>query len=493
MFVTSLKPIGVFASLFLLASCTTSKSGEELAKANCSNCHQYTPPQMLDKTTWEKSVLPEMAFRMGLVNYGLKTKKFDELNDALPLLPTQPMVTEEEFKRISEYFMMNAPDSLSVPPRETPDNLTQFEVERVNLTNSLPFICMVKQDSAGRIFVGGRDRSLFLLRKDFTVANKFTLTSAPSYVHAESDGLLCLEMGIMDPNDKFAGSLVNLDLKTRDAKTVIDSLKRPVYFEQADLNGDHQSDILICEFGNYAGKLEVFEKLASGDYKPHVIESSPGSRKTIIQDFNSDGKPDILALFSQGNERINLYLNRGNFKFDASTILSFPAVYGSSYFEVHDFNGDGFFDILMTNGDNSDYSPILKPYHGVRIFENDGTNKFNERWFYPINGASWTVARDFDTDGDLDIAAITFFPDYKSNPQESFIYFENHHGHFKPFAIPGAPAARWLVMEAADVDGDTDTDLILGALDFKPDDNTLYQQWQKDPVALLVLKNKLRR
>lgn len=49
---------------------------------------------------------------------------------------------------------------------------------------------------------------------------------------------------------------------------------------------------------------------------------------------------------------------------------------------MHDFNGDGKLDIVYVNGDNFDYSRVLKPYHGIRILENDGKNNFHERYFF---------------------------------------------------------------------------------------------------------------
>ena len=48
-------------------------------------------------------------------------------------------------------------------------------------------------------------------------------------------------------------------------------------------------------------------------------------------------------------------------------------------------------------------------------------------------------------------------------------------------------------METADIDDDSDMDIILAALAFPtavPD--SLYQQWQKSGTSLLVLKNMLR-
>lgn len=59
---------------------------------------------------------------------------------------------------------------------------------------------------------------------------------------------------------------------------------------------------------------------------------------------------------------------------------------------------------------------ILKPYHGIRIFQQNSEGNFIQSWFFPIYGASQAAAFDFDQDGDLDIAAISFFAD-----------FDNHH------------------------------------------------------------------
>ncbi len=35
------------------------------------------------------------------------------------------------------------------------------------------------------------------------------------------------------------------------------------------------------------------------------------------------------------------------------------------------------------------------------------------------------MARDFDGDGDLDLAVIAFFADYPKQPEEGFVYLEN--------------------------------------------------------------------
>ncbi len=61
-------------------------------------------------------------------------------------------------------------------------------------------------------------------------------------------------------------------------------------------------------------------------------------------------------------------------------------------------------DILYTCGDNSDFSKVLKPYHGVYIFTNQSNWKFKQTYFYHIDGCTKAIAADFDHDGDLDVA-----------------------------------------------------------------------------------------
>src|SRR5204863_4559545 len=139
-------------------------------------------------------------------------------------------------------------------------------------------------------------------------------------------------------------------------------------------------------------------------------------------------------------------------------------------FELDDFNNDGYKDILYTCGDNADYShTALKNYHGVYIFINDGKDNFTQQYFFPIHGCYKAIAKDFDNDGDLDIAAISFFPDEKNQPQEAFVYLENkgnsyfgNHFQFEPYSIKEFNAGKWLTMDAGDIDGDGDEDIVLG-------------------------------
>jgi hypothetical protein len=261
----------------------------------------------------------------------------------------------------------------------------------------------------------------------------------------------------------------------------------------ADVNSDGKQDWIVSGFGNQTGRLSWFEEADNGQMVEHIIHPVPGTLKTIVHDFNDDGLPDIMALMAQGDEQICIFYNKGKGNFEEKTILRFPPVYGSSYFELTDFNHDNAPDILYTNGDNADYSSMLKNFHGVRIFMNDGKNNFEQHWFYPMYGSGKAIARDFDEDGDLDIAAIAFFPDYKLLPEESFIYFENTGNlNFQPYTTPISRLGRWLVMDAGDVDGDGSQDIILGSFAFSSGiaPEQLVKSGAQGP-PFVVLRNRL--
>jgi hypothetical protein len=224
------------------------------------------------------------------------------------------------------------------------------------------------------------------------------------------------------------------------------------------------------------------------------LSSLPGAIKAHVIDHNKDGLPDVWALFTQGSEGISIFTNLGRGRFHEEKVLTFPSVYGSSYFELADFNNDGNPDIVYTCGDNADYSMVLKPYHGVYVYINDGRNNFTQEFFFAIHGCFKALARDFDKDGDIDIATISFFADYANQPEEGFVYLENKGpGNqdalaFEPFTFPESQLGRWLTMDVGDVDGDGKTDIVLGNFSMRPSETKPLKDWKKGP-PFLILRN----
>src|SRR4030095_4943760 len=128
-----------------------------------------------------------------------------------------------------------------------------------------------------------------------------------------------------------------------------------------------------------------------------------GAVASIVRDIDGDDDLDILVLMAQAQEGLYLFRNTGNAQFRLEPIIEQHPAFGFSGFSLADLNGDGHLDIITANGDNGDLPLPNKAYHGIRIYLNDGKSKWNEAWFYPLEGAYKALASDFDGDGDLDI------------------------------------------------------------------------------------------
>jgi hypothetical protein len=478
----------------LISGCEPPEEKEKrLATTYCGSCHAFPDPFLLPKKTWISSVLPEMKFRMGFANAS-KLRQYSEHDRRVirDLLPESPMLSEEEFEAIASFYQRLAPDSLGHNAVSVAETTAIFAAELLSL-NRYPVLSMIAFDSnRNEIIAGTRFGELIWLNANFQETDSVILRAPVSHLLLEGENTLALTMGIMDPNDEFKGQLISIG-NGRFKNLLIDSLQRPVYAEMIDLDGNGKDDLVVCSFGNYSGGLLAYAGMPDGKYVKRTISSLPGARRTIIRDVDSDGQPDILALFAQGDEHLALFLNKGNFEFEKRVLLRFPPVYGSSWFEINDLNQDGQFDILYTNGDNADYSPEPKPYHGVRYFQNKGDNTFQEVWFHPMAGASEIRQNDFDLDGDQDLLAIAYFPDYRTSAESSILLFENRRDTFVPFLVTGSTTGRWMTMDTGDFDFDGDIDAVIAALNFEPGvPRNIIEQWQQKPVSLLVLRNKTR-
>lgn len=114
-----------------------------------------------------------------------------------------------------------------------------------------------------------------------------------------------------------------------------------------------------------------------------------------------------------------------------------------------------------------------------------------------MNGAYKAIARDFSHTGRLDIIAISFFPDYQHSPEESFVYLKNNGNlSFEALSFPECTSGRWLTMDAADLDGKGDPDIVLGSFANGPQSipipAALQQAWRTNGFSVLWLENKSR-
>lgn len=462
------------------------REGMELSQKYCGSCHMLPTPDLLDKKTWGEHVLPMMGGFLGFTRFA---------SDYISIGDTNTAINIEQWRNIIRYYVAMAPEQPLERPSSSPaieDRLQGFSVEMPKTGIPNPATTMVLiQPSVNRLyFADGQTEYIYSIAGE-KIIDSTKVGKGVSNLYVNDSQYLALTMGVLHPSDSKLGGLTMFDPVTMRSINRIDSLQRAVHASYADLSGDAKQEIIISEFGNNTGELAWFEVVGKG-YSKHILKSLPGAVHTEINDFNKDGRLDIMALMAQADEGMFIFYNEGNGKFTEKRILHFQPSHGSNYFELADFNRDGFLDIIATNGDNGDYPPILKAYHGIRIYLNNKQNEFSEKIFLPVNGVGKVMGRDFDNDGDLDLASISYFPDYLKTPEESFIYWKNTGDlNFKPFSFSQATAGRWLTMDANDLDGDGDIDIVLGNAKFPLGaiPSAMMKKWNAYSPSVLILRN----
>ncbi|MCS1409326.1 MAG: hypothetical protein M2R45_02506 [Verrucomicrobia subdivision 3 bacterium] len=487
---------GVKTDLKLIAE------GKELAEYYCALCHQYPEPSLLDRKTWLGQTLPRMKIRVGLAPDYLDAHREADAIKATGVIPTDPVMTEAEFKAIVRYYVATAPET-AVPQAPRPPirgDLPLFRVDRVSYRRGTPSVTLLKYDEAlKRIIVGHDEKKVIeLLTGELRTDASLNIGNTPTGFVRLGSYAFVTAIGSFWPSDIPKGELLLYRSDGRfysKERQVLGGLRRPTETALADFNGDGRQDFVIASFGNHTGELSWYENAGGGEIVEHKLFSQPGALRPQVGDFNNDGHPDIAVLVAQAWEMFFIFTNDGAGNFTGDVAFQRHPLFGHSSFEVVDFNGDGLIDILATNGDNGEYPSPAKSYHGVRVYLNLGENRFEETYFFPMNGAFQALGRDFDQDGDVDIAATSFFPDYQKSPQESFVYLENLGGLvFSPATFRQCLAGRWLTLACGDIDQDGDLDLLLGSYIYGPSPvpEGLLQAWERKGPSMMVLKNQLK-
>ncbi|GGM95100.1 hypothetical protein GCM10010967_30600 [Dyadobacter beijingensis] len=438
-------------------------AGRDAARKRCSTCHLPPDPALLDKETWKKQVLPAMAPYFG-IEVWQKSQYFAGERAAMPIA---------EWTQIVAYYDSLAPAQLPAAHATVPvrGEWAGFTLKKPAAdTTHLATTTMVAFDPGAKGIFTSSSEMPALMRWDehFGKQMRAPLASPATYM-LFGEMPVVTAVGEMRAYDVASGEMYRRGANGQfEPKPFITGLRRPLHTAVGDFNRDGRMDYAVSAFGHNQGGLYVFRQKEDGGFDKVPVREIAGATQSFTGDFNGDGWTDLIALFAHADEGIWLFTNDQKGGFTEKNLLRFPPVYGSSSFQVADFNHDGRPDVLYTAGDNSDYSRILKPYHGVYLFLNKGDFQLEQSWFYPVNGATRAVASDFDGDGDLDIASLAFFADLKHNPAEKFLYFRNDtpqgnaKPQFQPFSPPVASSGRWICMDAGDWDNDGDPDIVLG-------------------------------
>lgn len=229
------------------------------------------------------------------------------------------------------------------------------------------------------------------------------------------------------------------------AQRMIDhtAVDRPHDVDLGDVDGDGDVDVVVVTSGYDAGPV-WFPNRGDGTFLPRRVVGYGGSFVvTELVDLDQDGDLDVVGISAFPGE-VYWFANDGVGNFGPIQMISTLADEGKDV-HVADVDGDGDLDVLSASyGNNS-----------VAWYANDGNQVFGAQQLIAVVAGAYAVrTADLDDDGDLDVAAggqgVASQAWYRNNGSGTFTAV--------PVADPGF--GQWGVVLVVDVNGDTYPDVV---------------------------------
>ena len=240
----------------------------------------------------------------------------------------------------------------------------------------------------------------------------------------------------------------------------------------SDVNGDGALDLVITgklsnEFPKY---MQLFINDGHGLFLPVIISYFEPWRvsSAAFGDLDNDGDKDLLIMGDHGQPWLTdsqIYLNNGNAQFTRMTDDSWLIPLGYGKVSIKDFDGDGDNDILMSGGTyNQSIGRISKHTY---FYRQDVSGNFAVDTGVGLIDKTYHFIFDMDGDGDIDI-----FQYDGADTLQKMINDGTAHFVSQPGTEFGSCPKR--IYFQADLDGDSDKDLLMTIFEIGGDVTRLY-------------------
>jgi hypothetical protein len=239
----------------------------------------------------------------------------------------------------------------------------------------------------------------------------------------------------------------------------------------ADIDGDGDLDLVV----SCGGFISVLKNSGDGRFvRTGNFKST--STSIALGDLNGDGKPDIAGASLTLNS-VEIFPNRANGRFPRSR--TFGTGVNPVSIQLEDLDDDGDLDIAVAHqGSQSVSIP-----QSVSILKNNGRGVFSAPQDIVLDSTlfgtvSSLVIKDFDGDGDFDIAVLNIGSN-DNGTSEAFVRVLVNQGNASfvqrpPISLGSIFVGQGQVLAAGDFDGDGDVDIAVPGSQFVGQDNVQF-------------------